>query len=404
MGGIDFCLNSYCTSVGVAVRKERKVNSRMATLDIRLPPYTQVRVRNGYSDVYFIIHPHYRPTGWKATYHLGRTDRDAPEAIAERAQKYYDELMLFRGEGVCRATGKALKGTLPDVIAKYRVSYSYTDLRPTTSRNYDYYIQAIEAWSEEMEHPHVSELTVPVLARYLNSIPSHDKQRRMRTVLKVLLRTAVLEGYIPINPVNEDLKLRKRKVERRKIVLWTDEEVDRFIAKADAMGLSSMGTAVLIGYETSQRQGDVLSLEKPRDYDGGRFVVQQSKTGKEVRIKATKRLQERLAALPDEQRLLVVNETTNRPYARPTFHLVFSKIAYKAGLPDHIFQQLRHSAIANLQRAGNTIPEIAAVTGHNRSTVTKMLDSHYGIDRDEEMAANAIDRLEKYRAEKAQKK
>ena len=396
-------MNLHCT-ICLVCRAQGKESPPMATLDIKLPPYTQIKYRNGYADVYFTIHPDYRPTGWKATYHLGRTDRDAPEAISERARECYDELMLYRGEGICRITSKVLKGTLPDVIAKYRASYFYTDLRRTTSRNYDYYIQAIEAWSLEMEHPHVSELTVPILAKYLNSIPSHDKQRRMRTVFKVLLRTAVLEGYIPINPVNEDLKLRKPKVERRKIVLWTDEEVDRFIAKADAMGWSSMGTAVLIGYETSQRQGDVLSLEKPRDYDGGRFVVQQSKTGKEVRIPATQRLQERLAALPDDQRLLVVYEATNRPYARPTFAEVFRKVTKEAGLPNHIFQQLRHSAIANLQRAGNTIPEIAAVTGHNRSTVTKMLDCHYGIDRDEEMAANAIERLEKYRAEKAKKK
>ena len=377
----------------------------MAKLDIRLPPHCQIKQRNGYADVYFIVHRDYRPKGWKPTYHLGRTDRVPSETIWERAHEYYEELIHCRGQALTAPPRVVnMEGTLPDVIQKYRKSHYYQDLAETTRQGYDWYMKVIEDWSSRNEHPHVSELTKPVLVKYLDRIESHDKQRRMRTLFKVLLRTAVLEGYIPNNPVNEDLKLRRRKVERRKIVLWTDDDVLRLMDKADETGRSSIGTAVLIGYETSQRQKDVLSMEQPRDYREGRFVYQQSKTGQKVRLPATTWLRERLDALPDDQCRLVVNEINNGPYARPTFHQEFRKIADKAGLPNHIFHQLRHSTVVNLERAGNSIPEIAAVTGHSRKTVTKMIDEYYGIDRDEEMATNAIERLEKYRAEKAQKK
>lgn len=48
---------------------------------------------------------------------------------------------------------------------------------------------------------------------------------------------------------------------------------------------------------------------------------------------------------------------------------------------------LRHSCVVQLARAGCTVPEIAAITGHTLSSVEKIL-SHY-LPRDSQVARNA---------------
>lgn len=371
--------------------------SSMAILKTKLPPHCQVKDRGRYTDVYFTIHPKDRPQGWPATIKLGRTDQTRPEEIEAKAVAVYNDFVKFKARLLGIGDLALKKGTLPDVIRIYKASPHYLDLALKTRKDYASYFNLLENWSAKNNHPHIADLTPPAAIKFLNTFENTPiKQRRIKIVLSILCRMAIEAGYIENNPV-KDLKLRKRKTEPRKIVIWEDYHIEAFINKADDMGWSSVGTALLMACEIGQRQGDVLKMQKPRDYKDGLFTFRQNKTGKEVRIPATPRLRQRLDALPEEQLLLIRHEGTGKQWLSDTFSHKFRNIADEAGLTDHIFQQARHTAVFNLQRAGCTPFEIGSVTGHSRQTVLKMLDSHYGVDRDEELAQKAITNLNKYR-------
>jgi integrase len=373
--------------------------SEMAKLDVKLPPHCQVKARNGYADVYFSVHPKDRPQGWPATIKLGRTDRMTGLEIAAKAEETFRELNEFRS----RAAGinRAGTGSLPDVILKYRQNALWTELSKRTQFDYSFYLKSLEAWSQKNDHPHISALTPPIVVKYLNTFEATPvKQKRMLSVLRILCRVAVMEGLIAANPVTSDIKMKRRKEARRSLALWSQDNIEAFIKQADNAGLSSIGTAALISYETGQRRGDVLKLQKPRDYKDGRFTFAQNKTGKIVSIRTTEQLRRRLDALPAEQLMLVRNENTGNAWQEHVFCHKFREIADDAGLSGHIFMHLRHSAVNNLERAGNTLSQIAAVTGHSRETVQRMIDTHYGVDRDAEMADQAIKNLEDYRGRK----
>lgn len=64
----------------------------------------------------------------------------------------------------------------------------------------------------------------------------------------------------------------------------------------------------------------------------------------------------------------------------------------------HIFMHLRHSAVLNLETAGCTPGQIAAITGHSLNTVTTILETYR--TRSSEVADTAIMRLENYRRAK----
>ncbi|THB86408.1 tyrosine-type recombinase/integrase, partial [Salmonella enterica] len=73
----------------------------------------------------------------------------------------------------------------------------------------------------------------------------------------------------------------------------------------------------------------------------------------------------------------------------------FAALRKKAGLPDTAkFMHLRHSACVRLARAGATVPEISAVTGHSIQTASAILKRY--LPRDPEVAANAIKKMDDY--------
>lgn len=372
----------------------------MAKIDCHLPPHCQVRLRRAYADVYFAVHPKNRPSGWPATINLGRTDRMSVQEIMQKAQEVFHEFEEFRAKaaGVC-LNGRA--GSLPDIILRYKNGPLWTDLSARTRKDYAFYLEELRQWSGKNNHPNIAHLSPPVVVRYLNGFEDTPvKQARMRSILRILCSVAVMEGFLSRNPIDGNIRLKRRAKKKRPITLWSQNEMDSFIAAAEQAGFGSIGTAALIAFETGQRRGDVLKLQKPRDYKDGRFIFSQNKTGKTVSIRTTAQLCARLDALPDDQLMLVRHENTGRAWQESVFCHKFREIADTAGLKQHIFMHLRHSAVANLERAGNTIPLIASVTGHSRQTVQEILDRHYGVDRDEEMADQAISNLEEYRQRK----
>lgn len=94
---------------------------------------------------------------------------------------------------------------------------------------------------------------------------------------------------------------------------------------------------------------------------------------------------------------IIINENTGRPYTEDTFSHDFREIADTCeglthGTVPLLFMDLRRTAVVNLARAGCTVPEIAAITGHSKRTIHELLETY--LPTDAAVAENAIAKLE----------
>lgn len=182
----------------------------------------------------------------------------------------------------------------------------------------------------------------------------------------------------------------------------TRAEIAALVAAADALGLPSVGDAILLGLWTGQRQGDRLAL-CVHSRVGVRRVFRQSKTGAIVAILEAPELEARLVAAGARRRAaavvgphVILNEATWRPYVADTYRHDFARVREAAAVTCPSVatlrdQDLRDTAVTWMALAEVTYLEICAVTGHSAETAHQIL-KHY-LARHPEMADSAIRKL-----------
>ena len=160
------------------------------------------------------------------------------------------------------------------------------------------------------------------------------------------------EGEIPVNPAAK-MGLRTGKPRDQ---IWPPEMIARIIAAAQAAGRPSIALAVTIAANTALREGDVLGLVWAA-FDGQTIKVRQHKTGTMVAIPATAELRAALEAAPRLSPLILINEYTNRPWAKQAFRADFRRIATRAGLPAALrFMDLRRTGATATRRGRGDDP------------------------------------------------
>lgn len=196
----------------------------------------------------------------------------------------------------------------------------------------------------------------------------------------------------------------------------TDAEIAALVAAADrvtawGVPMSAVGDAVLTGLFSGQREKDVLEFV-PGEQTSERVDLVQSKTGARVSIPMAPRLAERIAAGRERRKTagyrvvspnVVINERTGLPYNGNTFQDHFAKVrrAAIAGKGDEVppcetlktftFADLRDTAVTWYARAGATVPEIAAITGHSLASIHSILKHYLALDG--HLADNAVNKL-----------
>lgn len=194
----------------------------------------------------------------------------------------------------------------------------------------------------------------------------------------------------------------------------TPQEVRHMIAAADAIGRPEIGDSVALGVWTGQRQTDRRALIDVGLVDGRR-IFRQSKTGALVAIPEAPELTARLAAARQRRKgwkvrplELVCNESARAPFGVDHYRHCYAavraaavagvkdaagqwRVAPMPSLADGRDQDLRDTAVTWLARAGCTIPEIGAITGHSHETIHAIL-RHYLVEHPE-LAENAMQKL-----------
>lgn len=285
------------------------------------------------------------------------------------------------------------KGTLPWLVAEYEKSSYFTSLRDRTKQSYAQLSRYVLRWSDSKGNPPVTSLTTQKILEFLNHYDTRKSLRdHIATYLAVVLEYARRTGLIHANPARRlGLKRAKRLKPIRTI---TVDQLMTIVTKAREMGLHHVAIGALLHFDLGQRQGDVLRLQKPRDYRDGVFRFKQSKTDQIVTIRPfLQETRDALDALPTDQMMLVSRNKT--AVDAPSYVRDFRIVANACGFHDLWEMELRHSCVIYCERAGLTPGEIATRTGHGLASVIMILENYRY--RDEVVAHQGAVKLEDYR-------
>jgi hypothetical protein len=374
-----------------------------------------------------------RDLGWRAERLLNPSGKPCENELeaAAAAKILNDQLDAWRrGEVAAPELAVASKpGSMSAVIQSYRASPRFLTKKTTTRRGYEQCLAVIEAWAGDMP---VRAITAGLVEKFYFSMQPRipAKANAVIRVLRIVLEHARRLDLITVNPASKPGLIGTEP----RLRIWTLAEVDHMVATADRLGKFSLADAILIAYDSGQRESDVLHMSKIR-YQGGRLKVRQRKTGALIDVPLTPRLQARMVQiyarheamnrdhrdaaielrakrghngppeLVDDLDLptLVICESTLRPYKPDHFRheIAATRAVAAATMPSQIdawFMDLRDTAVTRLAEAGCTVPEIASITGHTEESVYKILKHYLALNAD--MATHAIAKLVAYEDEK----
>lgn len=366
----------------------------------------------------------YRDYGWR-TVPLGKD-----EAIAkQKALQLNAELDAWRaggGEaprdpadvGANPPDGdKVRPGTLGLLIRHVETSDKFKRLTDHTQRDYKWLHGILDDWAGTEHVRHITPPRVQALYQAFRAETPRKAQllvTRLHTVLEHGRRTWNNWPH-PVNPASDQDMQGGSATEK---LLWLPDMVTAFVAKADAMGFPSIGTAILLNEWCGQRMGDLVAMPADILQDDGTVQIRQSKTGARVKLPVglVPHLADRLkvaaahnrtlaAAFGVQPTTILVCENTGRAWKTDFFRKKFSDIrtALAEDIPtfphpidpsreartlDLWFMHTRHTAVVRMAEAEVDSAGISAVTGHKLTSVDTILE-HYLI-RTVKMAENAF--------------
>lgn len=334
--------------------------------------YFAERTLNNGTKVYQVKPPKYVTEAIGATYQQF-SDRDTAIQHAMHVADQYQEYKRNK-DGVQFVDQTTVEG----LFRFYFTQPEFTDKAPSTKAHYRYCFKQLMDLRIGSSNKTVGQMfSRNVTVTHVRSIysdykdtHSHGMANQMLAVARLVWNVGLSHGKVSFNPW---LKARVKAAPAREVV-WEQEQVETFIAKADEMGLSSIGTWALLGYHFCQRPGDMLDL-RWGNLKGGAARFKQQKTGTKMVIDLTPDLEERLAQLepggPDDH--ILINPNTGLPWARSTANHWFGEIRKAAGLPEGLWlADLRRTGATELAEAGGTEDEIRSVTGHQSRDLLKI--------------------------------
>jgi len=262
-------------------------------------------------------------------------------------------------------------GTLQVVLNAYQESQRFLDLAPRTRRDYVRHIRKIE--QDYHDFPVAALSDRAARGEFLSWRDRMAKASRRQadytySVLALIVAWAYDRGLVPANPCE-----RPGKVYRSKRIdsIWSAAVEAAFLATAPA----HISLAFTLALWTGQRQGDLLRLPWTV-YDGAKIRLRQRKTGSRVEIPVGEPLKVLLDRTP-RAAVTILATSRKTSWTESGFRASWRKACKKAGVEGLTFHDLRGTAITRLAVAGCSVPEIAAITGHNMKQITAILDAHY---------------------------
>lgn len=313
---------------------------------------------------------------------------------------------------------RARPGSVDELIREFKASRHFTKLKPKTRRSYTQCLDRIAAWCGDKPRVAITPTMVQDFYEKLSAKTPAFAAAIVR-VGSVLFSRGRLLGLVEKIDDNPFMEQNLEGVGGSGLV-WPRAAIDWFVAVADAVGRSSIGTAVLLDSWIGQRQADVLRLGQGILAKGGR-AIRQAKTGAIARLpvhlippivervefqlaenERLARARETLDAKAVRATTLFVDERTGLPWNEHSFRHAFAEVraeaarliegvafeidwlrpgksdddpeAYKLAFDELQFMHLRHTAVVYLAEAGCDALGISPVTGHSPKSVEQILN------------------------------
>ena len=267
--------------------------------------------------------------------------------------------------------------TVEGLVAFYKTTNEFKKLADNSKRLYQLVIKTAaqvrlgqsNVQFGAMQAKHVTPTHTDKL---YDTVKTQISEHRAVTVCKIMRKVWYVgkrHGKVQSNPFE---RMGLKGLEDR-TVLWKADDVRKMMEFSDKHGFQSISTLILLCYDLCQRPGDMRQLTWA-NYSNGIMRFIQEKTGIEVTIPCSPRLNARLEAargLPSE--FIVVCETTKAPYDRFLYMKYFRRLRKLCGLPDHLqLRDLRRTGATEMAEAGCTEDELRSVTGHQSRDVLRI--------------------------------
>lgn len=266
-------------------------------------------------------------------------------------------------------------GTLQSVLDAYLASQKFADLAPRSRKDYLRQVRKIEA--EFHDFPIAALADRGARGEFLAWRDRLAKASRRQadyaySVLALIVAWGFDRGLVPANPCERPGRTyQSERIDN----IWSAEDEAVFRKAAPA----HVGLAFMLALWTGQRQGDLLRLPWSA-YDGTTIRLRQGKTKAHVAIPVGAPLKALLDSTP-KQAVTILCTSRKTAWTEGGFRASWLAACKTAGVDGLTFHDLRGTAVTRLSIAGCTVPEIAAITGHNLKQVEAILDAHY-VSRD----------------------
>ena len=299
---------------------------------------------------------------------------------AERLNTWAD---AQRNKSAARA-----EDSVSNLIRLYEDSDRYQDLAKGTRVYYDRHLRAVvRLWGDLP----IGFITRKAVVDLVETYPTPGERHKAAAVLRNLFDLAVYRGWASGN-LATNMRL---KTPARRDVVWSDEDCDRFIYQAGAMGWPDWKVwpmclfFALLRY-TAQRPGDVARMTWAQ-YDGATMKLRQEKTRKLLEVPCHAELRAVLDA-QDRSTIHIVALPDGRAVPLNTLRNWEAQVRTAAGLRALQIRDLRRTAMVRMAEAGAEVHQVAAVSGHAIDRTTQILETY--LPRTTEMAKAAVLRWE----------
>lgn len=329
------------------------------------------------------------------------TEMTAAKARADSLNASWDEIR--RG---LEPVGKrpARPGTLSHLVEGLRRSTEWSDKAPRTIEELEYALAIVEPIFGAYNLKQITPDACRDFYDALRETGSIHRAARVMKWLRYLFNFAIRFNKADINPT---LAVRIKHPKPRR-TLWNEGQVLSVITKAIEVGRPCIALAILIAYDTSLREGDILALtwdtyRPSADGNGMSLVFDQAKTGRAqaapldaetVAMIEASRINEGTIPLATAP---IIRGPHGRPYKKDNFTHRFRDICRAVGVPDDLqFRDLRRTVQTEVAEGEGTSAEMASKTGHSIAHSQRILDTYTVTS--ERMARNAQAKRNKRRS------
>jgi integrase len=280
------------------------------------------------------------------------------------------------------------------VIAGYKASQDFLSLRSRTREDYLKQIKKIETEFGDLPLAALDDARVTKdFLDWRDSMANSPRQADYAwTILMRLLSWARARGITLYRPPERVDRLYHADRSER---IWEEQHIAAFMAVAS----EPLQRALVLAFETGQRQADLLALAWSAyqvDGEGRPWIrLRQQKTGRRVNVPVTRSLR----AVLDNMKRTSTQVLTNKrgeAWQSNAFRKAWGDTCKRAKIVGLTFHDLRGTAITRLAEADCSHAEIAAITGHSMRDVGAILDKY--LARTDKIALAAIAKLERAKA------